>query len=274
MATETEDDGTAAQQGHGQPGGRDDDGASALVGVPPPLALSVYEPMYFIVGGDEGFNAKFQISLRFRMFDDQGPLAQRLPWIDDLYLSYSQTSLWDLNELSSPFRDTSYRPRLFYSHDDLLRFDGGRVRLGLEAGFGHESNGRDGAESRSTNMLYVRPRLLAGDPERLRFYIAPMVHNYFAYGENPDLPDYRGYVEVQVGGGSKGGLNFWTSLRKGRRSSFGSIELNFTYPLAKLSGGDLNGWLMLQYFNGYGESLLDYNVKRDSQLRIGLAVAL
>ncbi|PZN31164.1 MAG: phospholipase, partial [Proteobacteria bacterium] len=155
MATETEDDGTAAQQGHGQPGGRDDDGASALVGVPPPLALSVYEPMYFIVGGDEGFNAKFQISLRFRMFDDQGPLAQRLPWIDDLYLSYSQTSLWDLNELSSPFRDTSYRPRLFYSHDDLLRFDGGRVRLGLEAGFGHESNGRDGAESRSTNMLYV-----------------------------------------------------------------------------------------------------------------------
>ena len=39
-------------------------------------------------------------------------------------------------------------------------------------------------------------------------------------------------------------------------------------------GGDLTGWLTLQYFNGYGESLLYYNRKVDSQLRLGIAVAL
>ena len=45
-------------------------------------------------------------------------------------------------------------------------------------------------------------------------------------------------------------------------------------PLSKLSGGDLTGWLMLQYFGGYGESLLDYKKKLDSQFRLGIAVAL
>jgi phospholipase A1 len=61
---------------------------TALIDKPPPLAVSVYEPVYVIVGGDGGLNAKFQISLRFRLFDDRGRLARQLPWIDDLYLSF------------------------------------------------------------------------------------------------------------------------------------------------------------------------------------------
>jgi outer membrane phospholipase A len=28
----------------------------------------------------------------------------------------------------------------------------------------------------------------------------------------------------------------------------------------------------VQYFNGYGEDILDYNMKRKSQLRIGFAI--
>jgi outer membrane phospholipase A len=250
------------------------DEAARLVDKPPPLAVSVYEPVYFIVGGDDGLNAKFQISFRYRLFDGQGALARRLPWLDDLYLAYSQTSLWDLNELSKPFRDSSYRPRLFFANYDLGRLFDGRVRLGFEAGAGHESNGKDGDDSRSMNMLYVRPTLTFGDPDGFNVYAAPLVHNYIAIDENPDIADYRGYVDWLFGVGSKGGLNFWTVLRKGKRSSYGSAELNLSFPLSKLSGGDLTGWLMLQYFGGYGESLLDYNRKLDSQLRLGIAVAL
>lgn len=247
---------------------------SRLVDKPPPISLSVYEPVYFIVGGDGGLNAKFQISFRYRLFDGEGKLARKLPWVDDLYLSYSQTSLWDLGELSKPFTDTSYRPRLFFANYDLGRVLDGRVRVGVEAGVGHESNGKEGEESRSFNMLYVRPMLTLGNPDGLRFYAAPLIHNYIADSENPDLDDYRGYVDWLMGVGSKGGLDFWATLRKGHRSDFGSIELNASYPLSKLSGGDLNGWLTLQYFNGYGESLLDYSRKLESQLRLGIAVAL
>jgi len=247
---------------------------TALIDKPPPLAVSTYEPVYFIVGGDGGLNAKFQISLRFRLFDDHGRLAQRLPWIDDLYLSFSQTALWDLGELSKPFKDSSYRPRMFYGNYDLARDFGGKLRLGLETGIGHESNGKEGDDSRSYNMLYVRPTMTWGDPDGLRAYFAPLIHNYIAASDNPDIDDYRGYVDWLFGVGSKGGLDFWGVLRKGTRSDFGSIELNASYPLSKLSGGDLTGWLMLQYFNGYGESLLDYNRKLDSQLRLGIAIAL
>jgi outer membrane phospholipase A len=245
-----------------------------IVDKPPPLALSVYEPVYLLVGGDDGLNAKFQISLRYRLFDDRGPLAQRLPWIDDLYLSFSQTSLWDLDEISKPFKDSSYRPRLFYANYDLVRRRDGRLRLGLETGLGHESNGKEGDDSRSFNMMYARPTLTFGDESGLRLYFAPLIHNYIADDENPDLHRYRGYVDWQMGFGSKGGLDFWATLRKGTRSDYGSVELNASYPLSKLSGGDLTGWLMLQYFGGYGESLLDYNAKLDAQLRLGIAVAL
>lgn len=63
-------------------------------------------------------------------------------------------------------------------------------------------------------------------------------------------------------------------VRDGARSDYGSLELNAPYPLSKLSGGDLTGWIMLQYFGGYGESLLDYREKLDSQLRLAIAVAL
>ncbi|HKS55457.1 MAG TPA: phospholipase A [Steroidobacteraceae bacterium] len=247
---------------------------TALIDKPPPLAVSVYEPVYFVVGGDGGLNAKFQISLRFRLFDDHGRLARRMPWIDDLYLSFSQTALWDLGELSKPFKDSSYKPRLFYANYDLARYFDGNLRFGFESGIGHESNGKEGDDSRSYNMLYARPTLTLGDPDGFRAYFAPLIHNYIAESDNPDISDYRGYVDWLFGVGSKGGLDFWGVLRKGTRSDYGSVELNASYPLSKLSGGDLTGWLMLQYFNGYGESLLDYNRKLDSQLRLGIAIAL
>jgi len=247
---------------------------SRLIDKPPPLAVSVYEPVYFIVGGDGGLNAKFQISFRYQLFDSHGTWAQHVPWIDDFYLSFSQTSLWDLGELSKPFTDSSYRPRLFYANYALGHALDGRLSFGVESGFGHESNGKDGTASRSFNMFYVRPTMALGDPEGLRLYAAPLIHNYIADDENPDLKDYRGYVDWIIGFGSKGGLDFWATLRKGTRSNYGSAELNLSYPLSKLSGGDLTGWLTLQYFGGYGESLLNYREKLESQLRLGVAIAL
>lgn len=236
---------------------------------PPPLAVSVYEPVYFIVGGDGGLNAKFQISFRYQLFDSRGSLARRIPLLDNFYLGYSQTSLWDLHELSSPFRDTSYRPRLFFADYDIGGSRDGRWHFGIESGFGHESNGKSGADSRSLNAVYLRPTLLLGDPLGKRFFVTPTFYSYVD-ADPHDVYRHRGYMDLLLGYGSKSSWNFWTTLRQGTRH-FGSAELNLSYPL---SSGSLSGWVLLQYFKGYGESPLDYDRRLRSQLRLGLAIAL
>lgn len=239
---------------------------------PPPLAVSVYEPVYFIAGGDGGLNAKFQISFRYQLFDGRGSLARRLPVLDNLYLGYSQTSLWDLHELSSPFRDSSYRPRLFYADYDLGGSHDGLWHFGIETGVGHESNGKSGTDSRSLNAFYAKPTLLFGDPMGRRFFITPTVYSYID-SDPHDIYRHRGYVDWVMGYGSKSSWNIWTTLRQGT-AHFGSVEVNLSYPLSKRSSGNLSGWLLLQYFDGYGESPLDYDHKLRSQLRLGLAIAL
>ncbi|MGC8000947.1 phospholipase A, partial [Salmonella enterica] len=71
--------------------------------------LSFNEPMYFTVGHNNGdTNARFQLSFKFRVFVPDDPRSRGL--LDNLYLGYTQFSLWDLSAPSAPFRDTSYRP--------------------------------------------------------------------------------------------------------------------------------------------------------------------
>jgi outer membrane phospholipase A len=50
------------------------------------------------------------------------------------------------------------------------------------------------------------------------------------------------------------------------------VQLDLSYPLKTATLGNLGGYLHLQYFNGYGESLLDYNRKVRPQFRIGLMI--
>jgi phospholipase A1/A2 len=109
------------------------------------LGFDLYDPMYFIVGGDGGLNAKFQVSFKYQFFSGEGWMGKHVPFAQDFYLSYSQTSLWDLDELSSPFKDSSYKPRIFYALDNLLS-DDSAWSLGIEAGFAHESNGKAGVD--------------------------------------------------------------------------------------------------------------------------------
>ena len=73
-----------------------------------------------------------------------------------LYLGYTQNSIWDLSTESKAFRDTSYRPSLFWKWERARGakafFDGARV------GFEHESNGGDADTSRSINIFFMRPQ--------------------------------------------------------------------------------------------------------------------
>lgn len=229
--------------------------------------VSAYEPVYFGVGASDGFNAKFQISFKYNPFE-----------IWPFYLGYTQTSLWDLHSTSKPFHDTAYRPAIFYLDDNVWTAPGGNFRFGLQGGFEHESNGMAGAYSRSLNIAFVRPRLEWRMGGGSRLIISPKVYGYLTKSENPDIADYRGYCDFLVS-------YLWhdwrlsVTARRGMRAHNGSLQIDAVFPLqttedlmAKVGVRGVNGYLFVQYFNGWGESILDYNRKLHSQVRAGLMI--
>ncbi len=98
-------------------------------------ALSVNEPMYFIVGknSEHGTDSRFQLSFKYRPFDPEGSIAGFVPLLSNLYFAYTQSTLWDIGEKSGPFRDTSYRPSLFYRWVGSDKFSSRRVASGSRA---------------------------------------------------------------------------------------------------------------------------------------------
>src|SRR3546814_9677101 len=80
-------------------------------------AISSFEPVYFDIGSKGDTNARFQLSFKYRLFNPTDPLHPE--FIDNLYLGYTQTSLWDLEGDSMPFIDTTYNPSLFWRKDKL-----------------------------------------------------------------------------------------------------------------------------------------------------------
>jgi outer membrane phospholipase A len=52
----------------------------------------------------------------------------------------------------------------------------------------------------------------------------------------------------------------------------GSFLLDLSRRARDLRFGPVGGYFHLQYFTGYGEDILDYNVRRKSQVRLGFAI--
>jgi outer membrane phospholipase A len=222
--------------------------------------LQSYEPMYFLIGPRVVVNAKFQISLRYQLYKP-------------LHISYTQTSLWDLESDSKPFYDSAYKPRVWVGEDHLFA-PGWCANLGGDAGLGHESNGKSGTDSRSINIAFVRPRARWGDSRGWHLDVEPMTYLYLEKEDNPDIQRYRGYCDLVVALAGPHGMQFAATLRKGadHRLYVGSAQLDLSYDVGRLMGTRGGPYLQLQGFTGYGESIVDYNVRRESQIRLGLGL--
>lgn len=231
-------------------------------------AFSPYEPNYFSAGSRGPTNARFQISLKFRLFNPD----TKTPFLERLYIGYSQTSIWNLSETSKPFYDSSYRPSFFYLDEAVSQWPFLRSRLGLQTGYEHESNGKEGFDSRSVDIAYIKPIFTL--PIAGNYYVsfAPKVYSYVDRDANPDIAEYRGYVDHIIKIGETDGWQFASTIRNGTRSGVYSYLLDVSYPLRRPTLGNLGGYLHVQYFNGYGESLLDYNQRFPPQFRIGLMI--
>lgn len=234
-------------------------------------ALSAYEPMYFVLGhdSDRGADARFQISFKYRLFDPEGVIGGFSPLLSNLYFTYTQTSLWDLGEDSSPFRDTSYRPGLFYQW-------AGSERLPLptewRAGIEHESNGRSEPDSRSIDTVYLTPVWHWDMANSRRLTFAPKIYHYLDKHENRDIQRYRGYVDWNLRYGREDGL-MWRGLYRQGTGGYASGQFDVSYPISERIFARTGSFVHLQVFSGYGETLLEYDRDRETQIRLGISIA-
>lgn len=239
-----------------------------------------YEPFYFLAGPDAP-SVKFQVSIKYRLVnteigedgEGEGWLYRHARWMDGLHLAYTQRSLWDIQAASAPFLDSSYMPELLYERPNLIDPEHGWLeRIGAQIGVKHESNGKDGADSRSLNIGYVRVPFVFGDENNFYVSLEPRAWFYFEdMSDNPDLPDYRGYIDLKLKAGWARGLQVAGWLRAGKDFDRGSAQVDVTYPLHNLLSRSFSLYLQAQYFNGYGESLLYYN-QRSEIWRVGIGL--
>ncbi|MFO7714774.1 phospholipase A [Desulfosarcina sp.] len=234
--------------------------------------LSVHEPMYFLLGVDPGLDqSKFQFSFKYRLFSYQGYLTEKAPWVTGFHLGYTQRSVWNLKRDSEPFEDTSYMPEAFYLLPKIDLNVAAISAFGIQGGFQHESNGKGGSDSRSTNYLYIKPIMgihLVG-PYHMK--IAPKFYTYVENEDenNADLADYRGYLDLAVGIMDPEGVGLNTHLWWARKGP--SVQLDLTYPMTRLLGKNLNFYLQAQYYSGYAETLINYNQRHDA-FRLGFSI--
>lgn len=228
--------------------------------------LSAYEPIYGVYGPGTNSEARIQISFKYQLFGS--PVANSDP--EGLHFAYTQRMFWDLGAHSSPFRNIDFQPELIYITPSTTLGSG--ITLAAQAGIRHESNGRDGVDSRSVNSLYVAPMAAITMGGGYRLSIAPRFSIYIGdKSDNPDIVRYRGNTGLFVEIGKDDGLRLSTTTRYNPRSGKAAINADLSYPLPRLLGGGPDFYLFAQSFVGYGENLLDYD-RQVSRLRIGVAL--
>lgn len=266
---------------------------------------NLIEPNYFLFGfenlcqnatlspGAYARQVKFRVALRYRVLSlgesghDSG-----------LHLGFRQESFWHFWEPSKPFFDNNYNPSLFAyldGRDYSSRPLAPSVALTIE----HESNGRDGSQSRSWNRVGVG--IDVGDHAKHPAFVQVRGWRPFTVAtENADLADYAGRGEVTLnvqpfvrspaatpstgGMGTLGARARWRVL--GRDAVVGQeynvyvgtgvldlLQWNRTHRLLQLvrrAAGWVNASVVVQYYHGYAENLLTYRERR-SAFRLGLA---
>ena len=231
--------------------------------------ISGYEPIYFDLRPRERTTARFQLSFKYRLFAPSEDGETNV--LDGLYLGYTQTSLWDLEGDSRPFIDTTFNPSVFWLSDNIWTSRNQNWRFGLQTGVEHASNGKAGEDSRSVNDVYVQPNFHYRFDGGSTLTFGPRIKGYFALeDQNHNYADYTGYVDWKLRYAQDNGLIATALYRQGdagRRTT----QLDLAWPLRR-TWLNMNGYLHLQYFNGYGETLLGYDQRNRSQIGIGLSL--
>ena len=209
----------------------------------------------------KSMEAKFQISLKTKaaenIFGNNG----------DVWVGYTQSSRWQVynSEESRPFRETNYEPEaslIFRTNYNLLGLNGRLLGLTLN----HQSNGRSDPLSRSWNRVILN---LGFEKDNFALMVRPWyrIEEDFKDDNNPDIKNYIGRGDLTAfyrWNDNDFSLMLRHSLNGGD-DSHGAMQFDWAFPIK----GKLRGHFQL--FDGYGESLIDYNHRATY---VGLGVSL
>ncbi len=205
--------------------------------------------------------AQYQLSIKVPLY------SNFLNTDADLFTAYTQNAFWQVynTDHSSPFRETNYMPELFLEWQPNKKFGDSKLlisRLSLI----HQSNGRDVGQSRSWNrtelfFLFNNDNIYYGLHMWDRWDEKPKdTSNPLATtgDDNMGLESYIGKQRYFVKYKSN---NFNAEISHQNNIlnydiNRGNTKLDITLP-------SLNSNLdfFIRYFDGYGESLIDYDVK-------------
>jgi len=221
------------------------------------VRLQGYRPSYVVFGKPE---QKLQLSLKAQVIQNAG-----------FYVAYTQIMFWELfKKKSAPFADINFNPEAFYRFRLGSVEDKEEIRW-IDIGYEHESNGRDGADSRSWDrafILFSAESLIGKKDTRLQWSVKAWVP-IDRDDTNRDIYRYRGLWEANATVIDLFGpffdrndltLRFYGGGKSGLDPLKGGQELTFRFN--KWPDRKALPMLVLQAFNGYGDGLAFYNQKR------------
>jgi len=211
---------------------------------------------------NDDVEAQFQVSIKV-------PLAVDLfGGRADIYAAYTNRSFWQAYNLdnSQPFRETNHEPELWMQFDNDWKVLGFTNSVNA-FGYVHQSNGQRGDLSRGWDRLFAN---IVFSKNNLVMSFRPWIwlNKNDDSSDNPDIDEYMGYGEFALGYEYNDNV-FTAMFRNQLESDFdrGAMQLTWSFPLFDYSF--LKGYV--HYFDGYGESLIDYNNKSQS-LGIGINI--
>ena len=203
--------------------------------------------------------AKYQISFKIPLLT--GILDDRTT----LWFGYSQQSFWQVynRDDSTPFRETNYEPEMFVRYQADFGIGKGNLNT-LSIGLNHQSNGQSEPRSRSWNRVIGSATYSYG---RWLFMVQPWYRiPEGSDDDNPDIERYLGHADYTTVYKLTEDRTFSLTLMNNLRSdNKTSVEFGYSFPM----GDSVKGFF--QYYNGYGESLIDYNHRIE---RFGIGIML
>lgn len=226
--------------------------------------FGLYKDNYFIFGPSlgprptkENTNVKFQISIAQRL------TRTTLPGGTYLYLFYTQKCFWNILQNSMPMTDLNFNPGIGLTKPLFVK---NRYIVKLTFLIEHESNGRDSIQSRSWNRVALAANVMVTKNLMVHGKIwAPIVDGV----NNKDIVKYCGFWQAgaQVRSNDSRFTGGITVVKRGGWNLNCNVIVDLAVRLFKKD----NQYLLLQFYNGYGEGLLEYN-KFHSQIRVGLLI--